>query len=81
MKVGFIGLGAMGAPMARYVHAKGLLTAVGNRTQASADAVWNGPVAIELRSYIRDDKVHPVCAGAPCKYVQATQARPDGTAS
>ena len=39
MKVGFIGLGAMGAPMARYVHAKGLLTAVGNRTQAKADAL------------------------------------------
>lgn len=39
MKVGFIGLGAMGAPMARYVHNKGLLTAVGNRTQAKADAL------------------------------------------
>ena len=39
MKVGFIGLGAMGAPMARYVHSKGLLTAVGNRTQAKADAL------------------------------------------
>ncbi|KQZ59109.1 MULTISPECIES: NAD(P)-dependent oxidoreductase [unclassified Lysobacter] len=39
MKVGFIGLGAMGAPMARYVHSKGLLTAVGNRTQAKADAM------------------------------------------
>ncbi|RDZ26798.1 NAD(P)-dependent oxidoreductase [Lysobacter silvisoli] len=39
MKVGFIGLGAMGAPMARYVHGKGLLTAVGNRTQAKADAL------------------------------------------
>ncbi|SFL15188.1 NAD(P)-dependent oxidoreductase [Lysobacter sp. cf310] len=39
MKVGFIGLGAMGAPMARYVHNRGLLTAVGNRTQAKADAL------------------------------------------
>ena len=39
MKVGFIGLGAMGAPMARYVHGKGLLTAVGNRTQSKADAL------------------------------------------
>ena len=39
MKVGFIGLGAMGAPMARYVYSKGLLTAVGNRTQAKADAM------------------------------------------
>lgn len=39
MKVGVIGLGAMGAPMARYVHGKGLLTAVGNRTQSKADAL------------------------------------------
>lgn len=39
MKAGFIGLGAMGAPMARYLHARGLLTAVGNRTQAKADAL------------------------------------------
>lgn len=39
MKVGFIGLGAMGAPMAQYLHTKGLLTAVGNRTQSKADAL------------------------------------------
>ncbi|MEO6170777.1 MAG: NAD(P)-dependent oxidoreductase [Lysobacter sp.] len=39
MKTGFIGLGAMGAPMARYLQARGLLTAVGNRTQSKADAL------------------------------------------
>ena len=39
MKVGFIGLGAMGNPMARHLHARGLLTAVGNRTQGKADAL------------------------------------------
>lgn len=39
MKTGFIGLGAMGAPMARHLHARGLLTAVGNRTQAKADTL------------------------------------------
>lgn len=39
MKVGLIGLGAMGAPMARHIHGTGLLTAVGNRTQAKADAM------------------------------------------
>ncbi len=38
MKTGFIGLGAMGAPMARHVHTRGLLTAVGTRTQDKADA-------------------------------------------
>lgn len=39
MKIGFIGLGAMGAPMARHLHDKGLLNVVGNRTQARADTL------------------------------------------
>lgn len=39
MKAGFIGLGAMGAPMARHLHARGLLAVVGNRTQAKAGAL------------------------------------------
>lgn len=39
MKIGFIGLGAMGAPMAAHLHARGLLIAVGNRTVAKADAL------------------------------------------
>lgn len=38
MKVGFIGLGAMGAPMARHLHGHGLLMAVGSRTQDKVDA-------------------------------------------
>ncbi|MFD0739870.1 NAD(P)-dependent oxidoreductase [Lysobacter koreensis] len=41
-KVGFIGLGAMGAPMARHLHARGLLTAVATRTQDKADAFAAG---------------------------------------
>ena len=39
LKAAFIGLGAMGAPMAGHLHAKGLLVAVGNRTQSRADAL------------------------------------------
>lgn len=39
MKAGFIGLGAMGAPMAGHVAAAGGLAVVGNRTQARAEAV------------------------------------------
>lgn len=38
-RIGFIGLGAMGAPMAGHLQAKGLLAAVGNRTQAKAEAL------------------------------------------
>jgi 3-hydroxyisobutyrate dehydrogenase len=37
--VGFVGLGAMGAPMARHLHARGLLAALGNRTRGKADAL------------------------------------------
>ncbi|MFC5581576.1 NAD(P)-dependent oxidoreductase [Rhodanobacter terrae] len=36
LKAAFIGLGAMGAPMAGHLKAKGLLHAVANRTQAKA---------------------------------------------
>ena len=39
MKVGLIGLGAMGAPMARHLHQRGVLAVVGNRTQTKADAL------------------------------------------
>jgi 3-hydroxyisobutyrate dehydrogenase len=36
LKVGFVGLGAMGAPMAGHLHRAGLLVAVANRTHAKA---------------------------------------------
>ncbi|WP_188663941.1 NAD(P)-dependent oxidoreductase [Arenimonas soli] len=39
MSAGFIGLGAMGAPMARHLHSRGLLAVVGNRTAAKAQAL------------------------------------------
>ena len=38
-RVGFIGLGAMGAPMAGHLYAKDMLAAVGNRTPAKAEAL------------------------------------------
>ena len=41
---------------------------LGNLHEATADAIWTGARAQELRSYILSDRVHPVCAGAPCKY-------------
>lgn len=39
LKAAFIGLGAMGTPMAGHLKAHGLLHAVASRTQANADAV------------------------------------------
>src|SRR5690554_295719 len=44
LRCGFIGLGAMGAPMAGHLAAKGLLAVVGNRTYTKAEAL-----AAELR--------------------------------
>ncbi|MGH8371735.1 MAG: NAD(P)-dependent oxidoreductase [Gammaproteobacteria bacterium] len=41
MKTGFIGLGAMGYPMALNLHKAGLLAAVFNRTQAKAHTLAN----------------------------------------
>lgn len=40
-RVGFIGLGAMGAHLARHLQAAGLLYVVANRTQAKAEALAN----------------------------------------
>lgn len=39
LRVGFIGLGAMGAPMARHLHSRGLLAVVGNRSAEKAAAL------------------------------------------
>ena len=50
MSVAFIGLGAMGGPMAGHVATAGLLKAVGNRTFAKAEAfaaAHEGVVAVE----------------------------------
>lgn len=49
MKTGFIGLGAMGAPMARHLAARGLLVAVGNRsgTKSAALAAELGVRAVD----------------------------------
>jgi len=43
---------------------------LGNLRKASADAIWNGDVAIELRTFIKANKVHAMCENAPCVYVQ-----------
>ncbi len=50
MKTGIIGLGAMGAPMARNLHRAGYLTSVWNRTPARAHAL-----AEELGVPVADD--------------------------
>jgi hypothetical protein len=61
-----------------FVHVNGAVkpccyapTAVGNlHTDGSIEEIWNGPVMQELRTYIKANKLHPVCAGASCAFVR-----------
>ena len=46
---------------------------LGNLHQATAEQIWNGPVAVELRSFIKADQIHPICANAPCIFVSGSQ--------
>lgn len=48
---------------------------IGDLNISTADEIWNGETVVELRSYITKNLVHPVCAGAPCKFVQNMQAK------
>lgn len=43
---------------------------LGNLYEASADEIWNGDIARELRKSIVSGNIHPICADAPCKFVQ-----------
>ena len=47
---------------------------LGSLHEATAEAIWNGPIAMELRKFIKADKIHPVCVDAPCKSVQNSLA-------
>ena len=49
MKTGFIGLGAMGHSMAGHLADKGILTVVGNRTQAKTEAFANARSVAEAK--------------------------------
>ncbi len=66
MKVGFIGLGAMGHSMAGHLHARGLLTVVGNRTasRAHAFAATPGLRAATIPADYRDCDAVMLCVSA-----------------
>lgn len=49
---------------------------LGNLNDKSIDQIWNGPTAIALRKCIKGNKIHELCAAAPCKFVQNMQIRP-----
>jgi 3-hydroxyisobutyrate dehydrogenase len=76
MKTGFIGLGAMGAPMARHLHARGLLAVVGNRSVAKADALAAelGVRAAHEASAFADCKVVMLCVSQDADVLQNVDA-------
>ena len=49
---------------------------LGNLHESSAEGIWNGPIAVELRQFITENRIHPVCANAPCKFVNGMPASP-----
>lgn len=76
LKAAFIGLGAMGAPMAGHLHAKGLLAAVGNRTQARADALADelGVDAPSLAEIAASCDVIALCVSADADVIGVVEA-------
>ena len=43
---------------------------LGNLNQNTPEAIWNGPIAQELRGHILQNRIHPICSASPCKFVQ-----------
>jgi 3-hydroxyisobutyrate dehydrogenase len=76
LKTAFIGLGAMGAPMAGHLHAKGLLAAVGNRSQAKADALAKelGVAAPALADIAASCDVIALCVSADADVIGVVEA-------
>lgn len=76
LKAAFIGLGAMGAPMAGHLHAKGLLAAVGNRSQAKADALAKelGVAAPALADIAASCDVIALCVSADADVIGVVEA-------
>jgi len=76
LKAAFIGLGAMGAPMAGHLKAKGLLHAVANRTQARADALARelGVAAPALAELAAQCEVIALCVTADADVLATVDA-------
>src|SRR5690349_5706540 len=73
-RVGFAGLGAMGAPMARNLHKAGLLRAVWNRSSDKAQALASelrvaAPASLEEFAALLDVAVICVSADADVRSV------------
>jgi 3-hydroxyisobutyrate dehydrogenase len=77
LKTAFIGLGAMGAPMAGHLKAKGLLHAVANRTRARADALareWGVLAPATLAELAASCDVVALCVTADADVLSLVEA-------
>jgi 3-hydroxyisobutyrate dehydrogenase len=77
LKTAFIGLGAMGAPMAGHLKAKGLLHAVANRTPAKAEALareWNVLAPATLAELAAQCDVVALCVTADADVLGLVEA-------
>jgi 3-hydroxyisobutyrate dehydrogenase len=80
MRAGFIGLGAMGGPMAGHLHARGLLAAVGNRDARKAvafAATHEGVLATSRAFDYGDCDVVVLCVSADADVMQNVFALAD----
>jgi 3-hydroxyisobutyrate dehydrogenase len=77
MRVGFIGLGAMGAPMAANLHAAGLLSAIHNRTLSRAMLFASEHEGLRVASApadLTDCEVVVTCVSADVDVLQMVDA-------
>lgn len=84
MDVGFIGLGAMGLPMARNLHCAGLLAGVWNRTRSKAQALaaeTGAQAASEVAELARRCDVVFTCVSADDDVLQIVDALLPGLAA
>jgi 3-hydroxyisobutyrate dehydrogenase len=84
MKVGVIGLGAMGAGMAANFHKVGLLHSVWNRTPARAEelrAQIGAPVAPSIETLAADCELIVTCVSRDADVLEVAQRIADGIAA
>ena len=76
LRVGFVGLGAMGASMAGHLQSRGLLAAVANRTLAKAQTVAAdlGVHAVDALDGLADCNIVMLCVPADADVLTAVQS-------
>lgn len=82
IRAGFIGLGAMGLPMAGHLARAGLLAAVWNRTRAKAEDAareWRVAAPVEVAELARECNVIALCVPADADVLELARVIADHT--